>query len=134
VKKAACISALCALVICALTCQKKEPAAQHAPAAEPSRVEFVAPADSIVTIDQMKKWIECNVYLDSLSFLYKDSFSVNDPAKQMACQDRFVKAEDRICVHLGITGGYPEYLWILRNLSNPKNKRIVDSLKLATFK
>jgi hypothetical protein len=122
-------------LVCALSCQKKEPAAQNAPAAvEPSKVEFVPPADSSVTIDQMKKWIVCNVYLDSLSLLYKDSFSVNDPAKQMACQDRFVKAEDRICVRLGITGGYAEYLWILRNLGNPKNKRIVDSLKLATYK
>ena len=133
-KKAACIAAICTVAALSLSCQKKQPAAQAIPAAEPVKTEFVPPADSSVTIDQMKKWVVCNVYLDSLGLLYRDSFPANDPARQMACQDRFLKAQDRICVRLGITGGYAEYLWILRNLKNPRNKRIVDSLKLATYR
>jgi hypothetical protein len=134
VKKNACIAALCVAAALVLSCQKKEPSARPVPAPEPVMVRFVAPADSAVTADQMQKWIVCNTYLDSLAVLYKDSFPSGDPAKQTAAQDRFARDEDRLCVRLGLPGGYEEYLWILRCLGNSKNKRMADSLKLATYR
>jgi hypothetical protein len=82
----------------------------------------------------MKKWLQCNPYLDSLSILYKDSFAGADAARQTKAQEDFVKAQDRICLRVGLPGGYAEYLWALRSASNPKNARILDSLKLTAYK
>jgi hypothetical protein len=117
-------------------CQKKQASPQPAPQpqVEPKKVEFVPPVDSTVTIDQMKKWLSCNPNLDSLSIRYKDSLSTHDAAKQTKYQEDFVKAQDRICVRLGLLGGYAEYLWILKNAGNPKNARVLDSLKLSANK
>ncbi len=125
---------LCTMVVLTCGCQKNASASKQTVTAEPHKVKFVPPSDSSVTTDQVKKWILCNTYLDSLSILYKDSFLVSDAAKQTRYQENFVKAQDRLCVRVGMSGGYAEYLWILRNIGNPKNKRIVDSLKLATFR
>jgi hypothetical protein len=134
VKKASLTSVLCMLLALTSACQKKEPANTQTPAAESRKIDFVPPSDSAVTADQVKKWIICNTYLDSLSLLYKDSFSINDAAKRMAYQDHFVKAQDRICVRVGLTGGYAEYLWVLKASGSPRNKAIVDSLKLTAFR
>jgi hypothetical protein len=121
-----------ALILCG--CQKKAAVAEPAAQAEPTKIQFVPPADSLLTIDQMRKWLQCNPYLDSLSILYKDSFSGADAARQTRIQEDFVKAQDRICVRVGLAGGYAEYLWTLRSASNPRNARILDSLKLTAFK
>jgi hypothetical protein len=130
-------SALFALTIVSFIvisgCQKKEIPPKIQPKAEPQKTAFIPPSDSSITIDRMKKWVQCNPYLDSLSILYKDSFAINDISKQPAYQENFLKAQDKICVRVGITGGYAEYLWILKNIGNPKNKPIVDSLKLTTY-
>jgi hypothetical protein len=115
-------------------CQKREPANAQPSAPDSRKIDFIPPSDSAVTADQVKKWIMCNTYLDSLSLLYKDSFSVNDAAKRMAYQDHFLKAQDRICVRVGLTGGYAEYLWVLKASGSPRNKAIVDSLKLTAFR
>jgi hypothetical protein len=115
-------------------CQKKEIPQKIQPQAEPQKVEFVPPSDSAVSIEQMKKWLLCNSYLDSLSIIYKDSFAVNDAARQTRYQENFLKAQDKICVRVGLSGGYAEYFWILKSIGNPKNKKIVDSLKLTTYK
>ena len=116
------------------SCQTKKTVEKPAPQPEPQKVDFVAPADSSVTMEQMKKWLVCNSYLDSLSIIYKDSFSVNDAARQTRYQDDFLKAQDKICVRAGLTGGYAEYYWILKSIGSPANKKVVDSLKLTTYK
>lgn len=124
------IAALC-------VCQKKQqatPLPVPQPQAEHKKVEFIPPADSTVTIDQMKKWLQCNPYLDSLSIFYKDSLATHDAAKQTKYQEDFMKAQDKICVRVGLTGGYAEYLWILKNISVPKNLKILDSIKLTAYK
>jgi hypothetical protein len=115
-------------------CQKKAQPATPAGASEPRKIEFITPANPTVTAQQAARWLACNPYLDSLSSLYKDSLSSSDPAKRVLYQDHFLKTQDRICVRLGLSGGYQEYVWILKNLGNPTNKRIVDSLKLFTFR
>ncbi len=127
-------AAAAAFLVAASGCHKKESSAVQTQAQEPQKVEFVPPSDSSVSVDQVKRWMACNMYLDSLSLLFKDSLSTSDAAKQMAYQDHFLKAQDRICVKVGMPGGYAEYLWILRCLGNPVNKRIVDSLKLTTYR
>ncbi len=124
----------CTMLVLTSACQKKEPVSGQTATAEPHKVSFIPPSDSSVTMDQVKKWMLCNTYLDSLSALYKDSFLVNDAARQTRYQENFVKAQDRICIRVGMGGGYAEYLWILKNMGNPKNKSIVDSLKLTTFR
>ena len=121
-----------ALVICA--CHKKETVSSPGQQAELKKIEFVPPADSTLTIDRMKKWLQCNPYLDSLSIFYKDSFATTDAARQTKIQEDFIKAQDRICVRVGLPGGYAEYLWILKSASSPKNARALDSLKLTAYK
>jgi hypothetical protein len=128
----AAVSLAAALTLCG--CQKKEAVSTPVPQTEMKKVEFVPPADSTLTIDQMKKWLLCNPYLDSLSILYKDSFASTDAVRQTKVQEDFVKAQDRICVRIGLPGGYEEYLWTLQTASNPKNSRILDSLKLTVYK
>lgn len=128
----AAITLLVALTLCG--CQKKAPAPEPAPQVEAKKVPFIPSVDSALTIDQMKKWLQCNPYLDSLSILYKDSFAGSDAAHQTKVQEDFVKAQDRICVRVGLPGGYAEYLWTLKSASNPKNARILDSLKLTVYK
>lgn len=123
---------IAALALCG--CQKKAPSPEPSARPEARKVQFVPSADSLLTIDQMRKWLQCNPYLDSLSILYKDSFSGADAARQTRIQEDFVKAQDRICVRVGLSGGYAEYLWTLRSASNPRNARILDSLKLTAYK
>jgi hypothetical protein len=114
-------------------CHKKETSPAVELQTETKKTDFVPPSDSSLTIDQMKKWIQCNPYLDSLSVLYKDSFAAPDAARQTKVQEDFVKAQDRICVRLGMQGGYAEYLWTLKSAGNSKNAKIMDSLKLTVF-
>jgi hypothetical protein len=134
VKKSVFITLL-AMVLAGLSvCQEKKTVEKQVPQAEPQKVEFVPPSDSLVSIEQMKKWLLCNSYLDSLSIIYKDSFAVSDAARQTRYQEDFLKAQDKICVRVGLTGGYTEYFWILKSIGSPKNKKIVDSLKLTTYK
>ena len=98
------------------------------------KTDFVPRPDSAVSISQMRNWLRVNPYLDSLSILFQDSFSTLDPARQTKLQEDFVKAQDLICVRVGLTGGYPEYLWILKNVGNPKNASVLDSCKLTIYK
>lgn len=127
------IVATFAVAITLAGCHKNEPAHSAEPRTDLKKTEFVTPSDSTLTVDQMKKWLECNPYLDSLSVLYKDSFTSTDAAHQTRVQEDFVKAQDRICVRLGIQGGYAEYLWTLKSAGNPRNAKIMDSLKLTAF-
>lgn len=133
-KKSVFIVLLAMMLAVLSACQKKKTVEKQVPQVEPQKVEFVPPADSLVSIEQMKKWLLCNSYLDSLSIIYKDSFAVNDAARQTRYQEDFLKAQDKICVRVGLTGGYTEYFWILKSIGSPKNKNVVDSLKLTTYK
>lgn len=123
----------CVIACAACSCHKKETAPISEPATELKKIEFIPPTDSTLTTDRMKKWLLCNPYLDSLSILYKDSFATADAAKQTKIQEDFIKAQDRICVRVGLPGGYAEYLWILKAAGNPKNERALDSLKLTAY-
>ena len=116
------------------SCQKKKPAPVVIVQPELKKITFVAPSDSIVSAEDMKKWLLCNPYLDSLSTLYKDSFTTTDAAKQARYQDDFVKAQDKICVRVGLLGGYDQYLWILKACTNPVNTKVLDSMKLTAYK
>lgn len=97
------------------------------------KVPFTPPYDSSITIAQMKKWLSCNPRLDSLSYTYLDSFKTEDAESRLRYQQNFINTQDVICVQQGLTGGYDEYVWILKNLGNRKNKPVLDALKLKTF-
>jgi hypothetical protein len=129
----AAMSCATTLIICGCD-HKKEAVSSPQLQAEQKKIEFVPPADSTLTIERMKKWLLCNPYLDSLSVLYKDSFATTDAARQTRIQEDFIKAQDKICVRIGLPGGYPEYLWILKSASIPKNAKALDSLKLTAYK
>jgi len=128
----------CALAFTAVSCKKKTPPPSQKPAVQQDmharKINFILPADSIVSIDKMSKWLQCNPYLDSLSHRYRDSFAVKNSAQLTRYQETFTKAQDLICVRVGLLGGYDEYLWILRATANPANTKILDSLKLTLFK
>ena len=80
----------------------------------------------------MKAWLACNPVLDSLTIMYSDSFKTKDPKLRMRYQKDFTKAQDKICVLSGLSGGFIEYKWILTNMGNPKNKPVLDSVKVET--
>lgn len=100
---------------------------------EYKKIPFSPPLDSSITIEQLQKWLGCNPRLDSLSYLYLDSFKTDDVKCHLRCQQDFINAQDTICVQQGLQGGYDEYVWILKNSGNKKNRPILDSLKLKTF-
>ena len=96
-------------------------------------VEFIAPEDSTISVELMKAWLSCNPLLDSLAFMYADSFKTEDPARRMRYQGIFSSAQDKICVLAGLSGGYTEYKWILQNIGIPKNKPVLDSVHAGVY-
>jgi hypothetical protein len=119
-------------------CQQKKKAPVSAPAPAPAlvelkKVEFVPPGDSSMTIDQIKNMNMCNILLDSLSLFYQDSFKTKDAVLLTRFQEDFSRAQDKICLRTGLAGGYNEYLWILKNLGNPRNAKLLDSLKMTVY-
>jgi hypothetical protein len=117
--------------------KKMAPAQISVPAApapvELKKIEFVAPSDSSMTIEQIKKMNRCNVLLDSLSIFYQDSFKTKDAVLLTRFQGDFSRAQDKICLRTGLAGGYTEYLWVLKNLGNPRNAKLLDSLKITVY-
>jgi hypothetical protein len=118
---------------------KKDKASDQLPAnpvvmkQEIQKVEFIPPADSSITESQMKYWLICNPLLDSIAFMYADSFKTADPQKRMQFQNDFIAGQDKICVLSGLTGGYKEYKWIMENMGNPKNKTIAEAAGAKSF-
>jgi hypothetical protein len=126
--------AVAALILALPACRREQPALQpEEPAQVTAAKPFSPPADSLIAIEQMQRWIACNPLLDSLSFLYQDSFSVDDPSVRLKHQENFVSAQSRLCIRRGLKGGYDEYLWILRNAGHSRNKRVLDSLGLKSL-
>ncbi len=117
------------------SCQKEKPLIKNdTDRAGIKKTDFIPRTDSVVSISELKNWLRVNPFLDSLSILYQDSFSTTDAAQQARLQENFIKAQDLICVRIGLNGGYAEYLWILKNVGNPKNASVMDSLKLSAYK
>ncbi|MFP4014862.1 MAG: hypothetical protein ACLFVQ_12305 [Chitinispirillaceae bacterium] len=94
--------------------------------------KFVPTADSSLTAEQVALWKQCNPLLDSLTYFYSDSFKVEDPTAKLRIEDDFFKAQNRICKLAGYPGGFKEYNWVSDCLSNPRNKRILDSLDIRS--
>jgi hypothetical protein len=97
------------------------------------KIEFVIPADSLITTSQMKSWIACNPLLDSIAIMYVDSFKTDDAQKRLRYQADFSSAQDKICVISGLPGGYKEYRWIMDNIGNTKNKDVVENSNASVF-
>ncbi len=110
-----------------LQCGKGKEAEKSDSAGDEKKVEFVAPADSSVSVAQMRGWIACNPLLDSLAYLYQDSFKTEDAAARLKYQEEFMQAQDEICVRAGLSGGYEEYRWILVHAGHPRNKAVLES-------
>ncbi|MBD3314324.1 MAG: hypothetical protein GF344_00930, partial [Chitinivibrionales bacterium] len=102
------------LILGSLSCEEKKDAKPSAVSRSPTKVPFVPPTDSTVTVQQVKNWLRCSNLLDSLSYIYRDSFAVEDPVRLTNYQREFTKAQDKLCVVAGLPGGYEEYVWILR--------------------
>jgi hypothetical protein len=114
-------------------CQKKHSAPAATGRSEIKKINFAPPADSSETIDQIIKMNACNFLLDSLSIFYQDSFKTKDAALLTRYQEDFSRAQDGLCLRTGLPGGYNEYLWLLKNLGNPKNAKLLDSLKMTVY-
>lgn len=127
------IVSMLAITCCLHGCRGKNKAPQAQVPFEIKKIEFVAPADSSMTIDQIKKMNLCNMLLDSLSIFYQDSFKSKDAALLTRFQEDFSQAQDKICLRAGLAGGYTEYLWVLKNLGNPRNAKLLDSLHLKVY-
>jgi hypothetical protein len=96
-------------------------------------VEFIPPADSLISVKQIKAWISSNPLLDSLTLMYSDSFKTQDASLRMHYQEVFSAAQNKICVLAGLQGGYKEYKWILSTIGNPINKPSLDSVKAGVY-
>jgi hypothetical protein len=90
-------------------------------------IEFVPPADSLITASQIQTWKRCNPLLDSIAFRYADSFKTSDPTQRLRYQEDFSRAQNKLCVLAGLPGGYKEYTWILKNSGNDRNKSVLDA-------
>ena len=101
--------------------------------AQLKKVPFTPQSDSSITIDQMRKWLSCNKRLDSLGYAFLDLFKTDDSELRLQYQQNFIASQDTICVQQGLTGGYEEYVWILRNSGNKRNKKVLESLNLITY-
>lgn len=123
------ISAFIIIIIPA--CNKKAEEIEKEPVT-PEKIPFTPPQDSCVTREQMRKWFCCNLRLDSLSETYLDSFRTDHPEKRFCYQENFTNFQDHICIQEGLHGGYEEYVWILKNSGNKKNKLLFDSLTAGT--
>lgn len=119
-------------VMAIIGCSKKSPQPKQTPAASVSS-EFVPSTDSSLTTSQIEKWLTSNPLLDSLSYLYEDSFKTGNASKRLRYQEDYTAAQNRICLLSGFAGGYKEYCWVLQNLGNPKNKPLLDSFKVSTY-
>lgn len=96
-------------------------------------VEFIPPADSVITKNQLLSWSACNALLDSLTFRYADSFKVHDPVAIIRYQEDYIRAQDIICARAGLRGGYREYSWVLENMGISKNKVLLESVNAKSF-
>ncbi len=129
------------LAIAAVSCTKTNPSAnakqvfvpKPSAAALPPKVAFVPPADSSVSPQRLHSWLSCNGNLDSLSVRYIDSFKVADQGQRLVLQKHFADEQDKVCIRAGLRSGYEEYLWILKNRGNPKNKAMFDSLATGGY-
>ncbi len=97
---------------------------------EIKKIAFTPPQNSSITVEQIRRWLSCNSRLDSLSDVYLDSFRTENPESRMRYQRVFIKMQNRICIQQGLLGGYDEYVWILNNSGNKKNKAVFDSLAI----
>lgn len=113
-------------------CRNKNDTEQMA-GQSPQKKEFVAPADSAISLEQIRNWKNCNPLLDSLTYMYEDSFKVDDDGVRLRYQNDFVKAQDAICVRMGLSGGYDEYLFIRKVMGLPRNRALLDSVGMALY-
>ena len=100
---------------------------------EIKKIDFFAPADSLITSYQIKNWLACNPLLDSLAIMYADSFKVQNAQTRLRYQDDYSAAQDKICVLSGLKGGYKEYKWIMNNIGNPKNKSVIEAAHASVY-
>ncbi len=134
--KSTCIMAVCALVLLlgSSGCQNE---ADSPDASQDGRAltktEFIAPPDSTISVGQLRKWSSCNQLLDSLTFMYEDSFKVDDAGVRLRYQNDFLKAQDAICVRMGLRGGYDEYVYIRKVMGHPRNRHLLDSVGMAMY-
>jgi hypothetical protein len=112
--------------------KKKPQSIPQLPVKSIQKIPFVPPVDSTISVKQMTTWLACNKPLDSLSYAFADSFR-NQGALRPELQRRFFSFQDTLCLNAGLSGGYEEYLWILKHVGDPANKKVLDSLKLSLF-
>ncbi|HEX7510660.1 MAG TPA: hypothetical protein VF335_05130, partial [Chitinivibrionales bacterium] len=94
-----------ALALCVIFgCREKNKVMETPPPQETKKINFVPPADSILTLGQIKKMKDCDGLLDSLSIFYRDSFKTKDAILLSRFQDDFTKAQDKICLRGGLAG------------------------------
>ncbi len=116
------------------TCQKSKPKTQKLGTVTKQVVKafekptFTPPSDSLIRPEALKSWMLVNPALDSFAIANRDSFTTKDAVRY---QERFMVAQDKICVRYGLAGGYAEYLWILKARANPLNKKLVASMTIS---
>jgi len=109
------ISVLCI----AAACNSNSNSSRTSTVQDVGTIDFHPPANGSASDGQMRSINSCTFALDSLSIVYRDSFNIKGAGEQTRRQNNFVQAQDRICIHAGLAGGYAEYFWITKHPKQP---------------
>jgi hypothetical protein len=114
-------------MVCLIGCDKEKPDLSGKNVKDTLLIPYTPPPDSVIASDQMSAWFDCNPKLDSLSMVFTASLADGKAPDESAVQ-RFSRAQDTICAHCGLPGGYAQYFWITRHLGSKVNRSCYDSV------
>lgn len=126
-----------AVILTISSCNDKKEAQQPTPPPAPKPTTTASPfapnPNGQLTPLQAKFWLAVNPTLDSIAITYSEKLTSKDTAVYNGAATEYNTARESTCKSAGLSGGYEEYLWISKNIGNPVNKPLLDSLKLQTM-
>ncbi len=113
------------------SCGKKEEA--PAPKSTTTIAPFSPASSGQVTSLQVKFWSASNAPLDSLANASSELLNSKDSIEYRSAFENYTTNRESVCKNNGLSGGYTEYQWISKNISQAINRPLHDSLKIQTL-
>jgi hypothetical protein len=130
VKRFTLILATTTLLI-ATSCGQKEEVL--APEPTSTITPFTPASSGQVTPLQVKFWLASNAPLDSLASKNSEALNSKDSLEYRSAFEFYISNREAVCKTNGLSGGYTEYLWVSKNISQAINRPLLDSLKIQTL-